>query len=50
MQEHVNQVDDVCVSGDGLDLMLSTQQTTEYWLTTVVFHVIFLPTIEIQSV
>jgi hypothetical protein len=30
-QEHVNQVDDVCVSGGGLDPMLSTQQTTEYW-------------------
>ena len=31
MQEHVNQVEDVCVSGGGLDPMLSTQQITEFW-------------------
>ena len=31
MQENVYQVADVCASMDGLDPMLNTQQTTEFW-------------------
>lgn len=50
MQEHARMVEDVSVSGVGLDPTLNTPRTIKFWLITVVYRVTTPTTTPTQNV